>query len=425
MTFSSRVLLMLVFFGVAFSAFAGGPYLVDTVGTTGVPRTWRNHRVVWYSESGDLSNGVNNETAKVWIESAFAKWRDLTITNANGDAVTTDDVTIDYGGSVGVDIDTTNVGSYLSSEPGPSVIIFDKDGSLISILGLDKTKIVGLTSPTLTSDDGTQILRGFSIFNGYKLDGAPLSPDPATAQQLFQATIFHELGHLLNLDHAQVNDNIANACTLGGLCTDGQYIPTMYPELKTTLQGTPGRDDKIAISSLYPASVFGTDFCTITGSIVDAAGKPLRGVNVVASRVNDGTSLTRQDARSFITGASYPDCSNDSKYFLRGIVPGKSYQVVYEPLNSKYTGPSGFEPLDNPPSGFETGTVAGPQGETTVSCSEGGQTITMRTETINTPNPCSLFTAISSGAGGTNNNGSTDNGDGNSAPSSGGCSLIF
>ncbi|MBI4125906.1 MAG: hypothetical protein HY465_00275 [Deltaproteobacteria bacterium] len=427
-----RGCLVVMLVGMAIIASAGGPFVVDSVGMTGVAQNWRDNKITWYSETGNLSNGVTNATAVSWIESAFAKWRDLTVTNADGDAVKTVDLTVRYGGNIGVDIDASNFQDYLSGETGPSVIIFDKDGSILDYLMVDSNSVIGLTAPSVADDTGKIIVRGFSILNGKKLDASPLSTNATTAQTLFQASLFHELGHLLNLDHSQVNEDIARDCSLATGCTNGQYIPTMYPELKTSLQTNPTRDDKIALSAIYPNDTFREDFCAVVGTVNDAAGNPLRGVNVVASRVGDGVTLTRQDARSFISGAMYPECSNDGRYFLSGIVPGKQYQVLYEPLNSEYGGQSGFEPLDNPPMDFDSEVVTGSGGATTVSCTEGGQTIQMPTVSINTTNPCLRFTdiATSSTPGGNGGGGGGEGGGGGgeappAASSGGGCSFIL
>jgi hypothetical protein len=218
----------------------------------------------------------------------------------------------------------------------------------------------------------------------------------------FKATMLHELGHLFNLDHSQVNLDIADACDRTGTCVDGQYIPTMFPELKTFLQGTKvSDDDKITLSWIYPNSTFEDSFCTITGEIQDKDGRPLQGINVIARRVGDGESLTKEDARSMVSGVLFPGCSKDSKniynfdgrYYLKGIVPGKTYEVIYEELSTEYTGMSGFEPLASPPSGFlpEGQTevpILSSGGDTTVKCDKGGETIDMETVKVPVGNPC-------------------------------------
>ncbi len=88
-----------------------------------------------------------------------------------------------------------------------------------------------------------------------------------------------------------------------------------------------------------------------------------------------------------VSGVLYPACTADGHYYLHGIIPGKAYQVTYEQLSSEYTGASGFEPLDNPPSGFAAGTIT-KDGATTVSCETGGETIEMDALELDVTNPC-------------------------------------
>lgn len=401
-------------------AYAGGPFFVDNVGLTGTPQRWGSNRVTWYAEDGELSSLINNSTAKLWVQEALSTWKDVTIRNASNENVSTTSLTVVFGGSVGKDVDLSNYAEYLEGVPGPSIVIFDKDGSIIEDLGLDKTSIVGLAAPLVSNAASTEIVRAFALFNGSMLEGGVLASDREEAEKLFQSTMVHEFGHWLNLDHAQVNVSAAIGCTLGGSCSEGQYIPTMFPELKTSLQKDLNRDDKIAISSLYPSEAFERDFCTIIGQIKDDDGNPLRGVNVIASRVNDGETLTKQDARSMISGVFFPDCADNSTYVLRGIIPGKTYQVTYEPLSSLYAGPSGFEPLDNPPSGFASGTVTSSDDQATVSCSEGGQTVSMKTVQINTRNPCTAFSEVSA----SDLEVGEDSSSSSSSESNGGCSFI-
>ncbi|MBI4212314.1 MAG: hypothetical protein HY540_06720, partial [Deltaproteobacteria bacterium] len=210
----------------------------------------------------------------------------------------------------------------------------------------------------------------------------------------------------------QINLDIALNCSPETPCEGSQYLPTMFPELKTPLQMSPSIDDKVTLSWIYPDPNFNSKFCMATGKIVDAAGKPLRGVNVIASRVDDGDSLTRSDARSMVSGVLYPGCLGDSAYYLYGFVPGKKYHVTYEPLAEQYAGHSGFEPLDQPPSGFASGTIEAENGETVIGCEAGNTVIPMKTVTIDVKNTC-LFSRQT-----TNTNTSTAPG------SAGGCSFM-
>jgi len=413
---------LILMVGISLNAFAGGPFTVDTLNDSGVALRWANDTLEWYADMGQLSSTVSNTTAISWVQDAFDRWSSIQLRNSDMDYVNTVSLTITYKGKVSNDITVSNYSPYIAAEAGDTVVIFDNDGSITADLMGDANKdsIVGLSAPVLSDSSGLYITKGFSIFNGYVLSENKLSSDSDTAQSLFKGTMLHELGHLINLDHTQINDDIAQTCShtgtiyeRNGSCDDGQYIPTMYPELLSTQQGELSRDDKIAVSWLYPTSDFTQDFCIITGKIYDGDGSALKGVNVIASRSGEGDTLARQDARSFVSGVLHSGCdsANDSTYYLYGIVPGHYYDVRYEPINSSYTGASGFEPLDNPPSGFDSGTIKDVSGNTTVKCDKGGETIHMADVTISTTNPCT--------GGGTGGGGTT------TSSSSGGCSLVY
>lgn len=405
----AAVFLFVSFF--AESSFAGGPFVVDGVGDTGVAQRWVNDTLMWYVDGGNLSNTVSNETAREWVEEAIEKWTGATLQDSTRDYIGTTNVQATFVSDVGYDINSTNFWDYLDEEAGPTVIIFDRDGLVTrEIAAGTYENIPGLTDIRFSSSSGISILRGVVIFNGLTLDSGLLTEDQ------FKAAMLHELGHLFNLDHTQVNLDIAELCTLGGTCTDGQYIPTMFPLLKTDRQSALSVDDKVTLSWIYPNNAFSTSFCTIIGEIQDQSGNPLQGVNVLARRVADGESLKKEDVRSMVSGVMYPACHADGHYYLYGIVPGKTYEVFYEPISEEFTDLSGFEPLDSPPQGFDSATITSSSGETTVSCDEGGETITMQIVKVPVATPCTTLSPI----------GNSDDTDGSgSTASSGGCSLIL
>jgi len=362
---------------------AGGPFVRDIVNNTGVAQQWKDNKLTWYSDDGALSNSVSHTTAMTWLTEAINKWTNSYLRDTSTTTVATTVVKNNYQGSIGKDIDITNFDEYVSAQPGETVIIFDKDGKITEYFaGGAYTQIPGLSQLLLSSTDGIKILKGVVILNGVLLDNGTLN------EEQYKAAVQHELGHLFNLDHSQVNDDIASRCSLRGDCTDGQFIPTMYPELKTWMQSNLTYDDMITISWIYPSDDFRNKFCTITGEIQDKDGRPLQGVNVVARRVGEGELIKKEDSRSMVSGVLYDYCYSDGHYYLHGIRPGKTYEVIYEPLSTSYRGMSGFEPLPDPPSGFNSGTILGSDGSSTASCNAGGQTIQMQTVQIDVENPC-------------------------------------
>lgn len=437
-----RILAFLVFLFHASQAFAGGPLLVDVLRHTGQPATWKNHKLVWYAESGDLSSSVNNEEAIEWIDEAFSAWASAGLQNEERNFVQVVNLDIEFGGIINQDITLENVSDYVNDDQENMIVVFDRDGSITEAmfptpdgaLKQNKDVIVGFAAPS-SPDSSMNIFSGVAVFNGRMLEANRLGANSEQAQLRFRGTIFHELGHSLNLDHAQTNLDLALPCTLGGVCEGSQNIPTMFPELKTRTQTILSWDDKIALALLYPTREFSRSFCTAYGRIEDGNGRPLRGVNVLASRILDGENTARVDTRSFVSGAFYGDdenqCMDNSQYVLAGLVPGKTYQVTYEALTDKYTDYSGFRPLHNPPRGFASGTIPSKDDSTTISCERGGEVIEMKTVQIETANPCENFTPIAEAItivptisdSDKSNRDSNDNEP--SSGSSGGCSLII
>jgi hypothetical protein len=380
--------------GVQGLAFAGGPFVVDMVNRTGVAQRWAGDTLTWCADGGKLSGSVENAEAKQWISDALNKWTGASLANASNQGVATTLIKTQMDSSCQPgDIDITNYGDYVYTTDGPSIVIFDDTGDIIADLMTEQNRenVVGLSQPIASDASGLHITKGVAIFNGLLLDNGVLASTQSASADLFKATILHELGHLLNLDHSQVNFDVAKACVRNGVCENSHVIPTMYPELLTPMQGAYlNRDDKVTISWIYPSDAFESDFCTITGEIFDAEGKPLKGVNVIAKSALGGTAPL-VDARSFVSGVLKPVCYGDSRYYLRGLKPGVPYKVEYEQIGSEFTGASDFEPLDDPPRGFPAGMIENSSGDTTVSCSGGGETIEMAPVTIDTTNPCADF----------------------------------
>lgn len=376
--------------------YAGGPANVESVKNSGIPLRWKDNTLEWYTDPGRLSSQVDNVTGAQWVKDLFDKWEAVKLSNVDNEMVSTTAFKAVYKGAVSADITKTNYIPFLSptSSETRTVIIFDSNGDIVAdMYGEEaRTGFAGLTACVLPDGPDLHCQRGFSLVNGALLDSSTLGADPAARQEKLKASMLHELGHLMNLDHTQVNEDIASDCDadLSKPCPLGNYIPTMYPHLVTATQGVLHRDDEVTVSWLYPSDAFTSDFCTITGEIFDINKKPLKGVNVIARRYNEGDTETRVDARSFVSGALRQGCTGDSRYYLFGLIPNHRYQVTYEALNPEWVAASSIEPLDPPLTGFKGGIILPPSEELSVYCDGGGQTIEMAALQINdATNPCS------------------------------------
>ncbi len=230
-------------------------------------------------------------------------------------------------GSIGKDITHENFSindGYNGDLPSDTVlIVFDDEPGDEGILAQKGySNFLGLTG--LYPDDNKldHYTGGWLILNGKK-----------AADATFPATIMHELGHLMGLDHAQLQKAAMDSADNE---KEEKGVPTMYPYLLGDLQFSLHVDDIISLAMLYPSSGFKSSFCKIEGDLKDADDNPYQGINVVAYA--DGTDQF-MDSRSSVSGAIYPPCSDNKSsghYVLAGLVPGVPYHVIYEPVYSDF-----------------------------------------------------------------------------------------
>lgn len=382
------------------TAHAGGALLIDAFSHSGKAFRWPQNKIVWYSDAGDLSSTVDHDTAVSWIQSALEDWANVTVTNAEGKSSSIASLQVEYGGDVGEVVTLDNAQKYLKAESGKTVAIFDEDGMILQSLGYDTSSIIAVTTHTFADLETKDILRGVIIFNGVILEGSSLGNTAAEKAESYRANIQHETGHLLNLEHSQTNLDIALNCTKGGECPNAQYIPTMYPELKTTLQRFPTRDDKFTLAWLYPSASFSSNFCAVRGVLHDRNDNPLRGVNIIARRVDQSTQARRQYTHSSVTGALYSGCANKSNYAIYGLLPGKTYEIYYEPLTDEYNnsvdGVSGFGfSLAELNFAFEPQYIPTDSGATTLVCQKAGDVIELPTAKVDVETPCQQYFSAS------------------------------
>ena len=364
--------------------FAGGPFMIDDANKTGQASHWRQNVVSWKVDDGPLSKTVDHDEAVEWVEELFETWRTATLTDANDVVRRTVKVDVRFRGTVGKNITAENISEYTegSAIGGETVdVVFDEDGSIMTKLGHDSNSIIGLGAPLELDSTRLYIQTGIVILNGHLIDGEKKSQDNnEVSKRAFKAAILHEIGHVLNLDHCQVNSEYENTCSLKSGCMNPEAICTMFPELKDEMQDTLHWDDVSTVSWLYPSEDFLKYFGTIRGTVLDFEEKGLQGVNVVARTTT--TSRRAVDARSMVSGVLYPAGEENGDYILSGCLPGEEYEVFVEPLNPKYKGSSGFEPLDNPPQNFVKAGVEGSDGSFKVICPDpqsGTSTLTMKT----------------------------------------------
>lgn len=301
---------------------AGGPR--SALGTTGRSYPANAFPLSYRYDQGNLG-AFSNATAKAISDYAFNQWAGVsgsfaTFTNA---------------GQLARDV-TSATDAYISGSgqysDGINPVVFDTDGSITDArLGVGaKNSVLGFAGSAYFTN-GTTYVEGYVIING-SLSGSGGTGD----RQEYEATVTHEVGHFLGLGHSQI-----------GL---GSRYPTMYPSIVDPAgQRTLDADDAAAFSLLYPTTTFSGSVGSISGTVKEANGSNLSGLNVVATNLSTGASYST--VVDYFSGGKpgfdSPPTANGS-YALRGLPPG-SYIVRIEPINSNFTGGSSVASYNTPP----------------------------------------------------------------------------
>ena len=315
---------------------AAGPLLVNGAGD---PLVWNVIPVPFNPDRGTLGV-LDNAAAVQAVADDFAVWA----------AVPTASISYTNAGLLPVDVTAKNYLSYLGvCGDGLSPIIFDTDGSITDdAFGPGASNdILGFASPDCGSFVPPQITEGVAVLNGKFIDGIVSPSNPEIPLADFKGVFVHEFGHYVNLDHSQINQ-------IEGLDDDpsnDDAVATMFPFLVTGTS-TLHLDDRVALSTLYPAPSFASAFGTITGAIFRSDGvTPFPGAYVIARQVGD----PRITAVGYASGARYfpgnpggpPPPGLPGLYEIPGLPPG-SYTVEVEGVNPLFTGGSSVGPLDPP-----------------------------------------------------------------------------
>ena len=181
---------------------------------------------------------------------------------------------------------------------------------------------------------------------------------------LFLSGFIHEFGHLIGLDHSQINLN----CLTESSCPEEDLagLPLMFPVLLDDALPTPKTDDKASLSILYPSETFSPTTGRIRGRVLFSDGRTqAQGYNVIARKVGD----PRTTAASCVSGYLYtavpgnpfePAVYADKQFFgsqdealagyydIPGLPPG-TYTVEVEAINDSgntpFVGSSSVGPI--------------------------------------------------------------------------------
>lgn len=275
------------------------------------PVRWATNTVYVEVEGGSLGT-LSEAESREFVETALGLWNDVESAR----------ITVQVTGDSLPPIDGTNFTNYFTaSEVTSNVIVFDNDGEILRQLGYDPDHLLGFSAEMSSTESG-DILGAYNVINGAVMAA---SPALSTSSEV-QATLTHEIGHFVGLDHSQLNGHLA----FNGHSGDDIYTPIMFP---FTGDDDAHRvalhfDDEKALAMNYPVGTF--DVPKISGTILTGTNTQVLGANVVARNVEDRNGIVT----SMISDHLF--LRNGTSFLFSGLPLG-DYEIYIEPVDERFT----------------------------------------------------------------------------------------
>lgn len=314
--------LVYVFF-ISTACFAGGPLVIE--GSSGnTPVSYPGGNVSLNFDKGLLLNNRTNQQVDDLVLQAFSLWNN----------VSTATVQISQSTDLSQNIDVSNYANLLpngnTNDPSFSdninPIIYDNDGQIIDdYLGANQSDDVAGFAASIFFVGGNEFVEGYAVLNG--------ATTPALNDSDVVTLVAHEIGHLIGLDHSQLD--IDNSETSGNACNTAASrddYPMMYPFLcRVSLDLHP--DDVAAVSALYPANSIDAQFGQLQGHFVDTSDNAILGANLWVENTSTG------DTYSIVS-----DYLKQNNGFFSLRLPPGNYTLHANSINPIFTGASSVGP---------------------------------------------------------------------------------
>lgn len=320
---SVRTILLAILGLSSHHSLAGGPLVLE--GTDGsTPVSYPGGTVSLNFDLGPFSATISNQQADDAMNQAFALWNDIATAN----------ISISQSTDLSADIDISNYDALLPSgasndpslDDNLSPVIYDSDGQIIDdyLYSGASADTAGFAASVYTVGSNA-FVEGYAVLNG--------SPAMNLSTSDLVALVAHEIGHLIGLDHSQLNiDNTSTGCN--GTTIRDDY-PVMYPFLCRASLNL-HVDDIAAASALYPSVDIDQQLGQLRGYFVDTNGQPVLGANIWVQE------STRGDTYSIVS-----DYLKQGNGYFSLYLPAGNYTVHANSVNPIFFAASSVGPYAN------------------------------------------------------------------------------
>ena len=279
-------------------ALAGGPY-----SCANAPLKYAGAGTITLNYDQGTLGGRSKAQADALVTQAVSIWA----------AVPTATVSLLRGNDLPVDVTLANYASYSQNyTDGLNPVVYDSDGSIIdSLFGVGaKSHLLGFAGSHYV---GCQFTEGLAVINGWV----------SVTDTTLKVVMAHEVGHMIGLDHAQIDSH-------QGLTTSN--YPLMYPVAYRN-QLSLHEDEISAISTLYPDPTLTQTYGQLSGAFTQVVGAGILGANLW---------VTEKKSKKVFSVVS--DYLKQNTGYFELMLPSGTYTLHAEAIQKAYAGASSVGP---------------------------------------------------------------------------------